>query len=158
SGKTSHCSAARGRRRVNTTANPTWRLIMAWSLLRSWLKGHEGQQRGHGRRPVRQQARSTRSGFRPLLEGLEGRLAPAVSAVQHGAILEVNLSAMKDHAALSDVKANASILVVGKDVNDKQTFSQEFTGVKSINVHGNGGDLLQSVRLAGEVKLTGNLS
>jgi hypothetical protein len=130
---------------------------MVWTALRSWLKGHEVQQSGRGRRTDRPRARGTRS-FRPLLECLESRLAPAVSAVQHGATLEVNLSALKDHAVLSDVKEKASILVVGFDANDKQTFSQEFTGVKSINVHGAGGDLFQSVRLAGEVKLTGNLS
>jgi hypothetical protein len=130
---------------------------MVWSLLHSWLRGQGGQQRGRGRRPVRQRARGTRS-FRPLLECLESRLAPAVTAVLNGATLEVNLSAMKDHAVLSDVEEKASILVVGFDANDKQTFSQEFTGVKSINVHGAGGDLLQSVSLAGEVKLTGNLS
>jgi hypothetical protein len=93
-----------------------------------------------------------------MLEALETRLAPAVSAVQSGAILDVNLTDMKDQAVLSGFKENASILVVGFDANGEETFRKDFTGVKSINVHGGGGDLNQWVKLLGAAELAGNLS
>jgi hypothetical protein len=88
------------------------------------------------------------AGFRPLLEGLESRLAPAVSAGLDGTTLNVTLSAMKDHAVLSYVKENASIRVVGYDANNNQTFSEEFTGVENINVHGRGGSSRPGPRTA----------
>jgi hypothetical protein len=121
---------------------------MAWSLLRSWLMGHEGQKSGRGRRPVRQRARSTPSGFRPLLEALEDRLAPTVNPVLIGTTLKVTLSASGDKALLFG-GSGEGVINVG---------SRSFKGVQSINITGEKNAAGQKVELDGNMHLTGNLS
>src|SRR5262249_29725912 len=143
----SHCSAGRGRHRVNTSANPTRRLVMAWSMLRSWLMGHEGQKSGRRRRPVRQRARSTRSCFRPLLECLESRLAPVVTPVLNVTTLHVTLSESGDTAQVFGFGVRGQIYVG----------TERFDGVESINITGNNA-ARQTVELLGNMDLTGNLS
>jgi predicted outer membrane repeat protein len=68
---------------------------MAWSLLRSWLKGHGGQQRGRVRRPARWRAR-------PGVEALEDRCVPAIYEVTSAA----DLGAGSLRAAVEKANAN----------------------------------------------------
>src|SRR4051794_19030492 len=94
----------------------------AWSRVRErWgLASASGMSETAARASAR--ARSTRSGSRPRLEGLESRLVPAVNAVLSGTTLNVTLSGMKDQAVLSEITANACIEVSGFDANGKETF------------------------------------
>ena len=95
-------------------------------------------------------SRNRRRGtVRPVLETLEDRLAPAVTAMLDGAVLRVNLNAAGDTANLSD--NGAKVQVTGTGINSS------FADVKAIVVTGNGAGN-QTLNLNGNVELARDLT
>src|SRR5262245_20199115 len=90
-------------------------------------------------------SRTSRRHFRPQLEALEARFAPAVNAVLNGSVLSVTLTAAGDTATISNNGADVTVN------------GNPFGGVTALSIAGNAA-ANQTANLAGTVNLTGDLN
>ena len=111
---------------------------MSFFVWRTWLDkmARTLQHRWGGKRKRRQEY-----GPRLMLEHLEDRLAPAVTAMQVGTTLDVNLGAGGDTASLTGTDPSGSIIQVAGTGYTTSTFN----GVTDIDVTGTGSGDGQSV-------------
>src|SRR5262245_26043491 len=114
--------------------------------------------RGRSRRRDPKRGPDARPTFRPMLEQLEDRQAPAVTAGLSSGLLTVTLGAASDGATITGTAVGGSnINVVGTGLA-----STNFTGVTSISVQDGGSNASQSVSLSSvgfnTIIMTGDIS